>query len=229
VLGAAGAIVLLGALLWTLVAQRAVELDAGAVRAEWFEPAELPFGLELAEAHRLARGDRVLRLERRDAEPEPPRAEPPKPEEAPPGPGEGGGMRMFDWSKVPVGSPGTPPREVAILELPLADAAKDLASNFKGGQDLAGDWKSIPPSGGRRILERGKVAWGAFDAEYLIERELEAGGTFRDVLRVNLSREGDPRVLLARWTRGSPASVGPVRALLAALPPKAGEPRRMDG
>lgn len=218
VLGAAVALVLAGALVWTLVTQRAGAVDAAALKDEWFAPADLPFGLEIAEAHELARGDRVLRLARRDAEPEPPAA-PPIEAEPPPAPGEGGGPPPFDWSKAPVGERGTPPREVAILELPLADAAADLDAHFKGGQDLAGDWKSIPPQGGKRILERGKLPWGAFDAAYVIEREFERGGTFRDVLKINLSREGAPRVLLARWTRGAPASVERTKELLAALPP----------
>jgi hypothetical protein len=216
VLAIAAAIVLLGAAAWTLARQDAVELDAAALRAEWFAPAGLPFGFEPVEAHRLARGDRVLRLEREDAGPEPPRIELPEPEPE----SEPRKPAPFDWSKVPIGEAGAPPREVAILEPPLADAADDLASHFRGGQDLAGDWKSIPPEGGKRILERGELRWGAFDAAFVIERELERGGTFRDVLKVNLSRAGEPRVLLARWTRGLPASVARVEELLAALPPK---------
>src|SRR5688500_19066644 len=81
VLGAKAALVLLEALAWTLATQRSASVDAAALKDEWFQPAELPFGLEVAEAHELARGDRVLRLERRDAKPEPPLVPPKEGEE----------------------------------------------------------------------------------------------------------------------------------------------------
>src|SRR5688572_26080187 len=118
VLGVALALVALAGLAWVLATQRTGALDAREVHAQWFEPHDLPLGLELAEAQRLPRGDVVLRLALAGAEPEAPRIEPPA--EVPPDP------PPFDWSQVPVGSADTPPREVLIVELPLEEAAADL-------------------------------------------------------------------------------------------------------
>jgi len=214
-LGALGVAVLAGALVWTLrEAPRASEPQA-ALEA-WFEPRELPFGLRPVEAQQLVRGDTVLRLERADLAPEPPRAEPS------PSPATGAGedakdKPRFDWSKVDYGTPGAPPREVVIARLELEVARDELDKLFKGGEELRGDWGAIDSSGGKRILQRGLVAWGQLDCAWVHEREFESGGTFRDVVRVNLSSAGEPRVLIARFGRGVAGSIAPLEQLLAAL------------
>lgn len=210
-LGALGFAVLAGALVWTLrEAPRSSEPQA-AFEA-WFEPRELPFGLRPVEAQELVRGDTVLRLERADLAPEPPRAESSSESD------EGSKDKpRFDWSKVDYGTPGAPPREVAIVRLELDVARDELDKLFKGGEELRGDWAVIDSSGGKRIVQRGLVAWGQLDCAWAHERQFESGGTFRDVVRVNLSSAGEPRVLIARFGRGVAGSIAPVEQLLAAL------------
>jgi hypothetical protein len=217
VLGAVAALALLAGAAWWMAAPRAHSLDAPTTYAAWFEPRELPFGLRAAQAEKLARGDVLLRFEREGLEPEAPRVTPPEPAE-PPKPG-GGEMPQFDWSKVDWGTAGQPPREVVIASLPLTHAKADLDTLFKDGLEFRGDFGALHP-GAKRVLGHGVAPWGELDCPWVHEREFELGGTFRDVIRVNLSRGRDPRVLIARFGRGEPASIPPVEALLAALPSK---------
>lgn len=214
VLGACAVLLLAGVLVLTLVTQRTGSVDASERLAAWFDARELPAGLALAGAEVLPRGDVALRIELSPAPEEAPRVV--MTEEQPPE----GQREPFDWSKVPVGEPDTLPREVLVVELPLQYAAGELRGLFEEGQELRGDFKSIERSGGQRVLERGKLPWGSFAAPFAVVREFEAGGTFHDTLRVNLSREKSPRILLARWSRGLPASKKRAEELLAALRPK---------
>ncbi len=216
VLGAALVLALLAGTVWWMATSRAASLDATTTYAAWFEPRDLPFGLRAVQAEKLARGDVLLRFEREGLDPEPPRATPVETEK----PAEGGERPRFDWSKVDWGVPGEPPREVVIASLPVTHAKADLDALFKGGEEFRGDFGALQFGGGKRILRRGVVAWGELDCPWAHEREFESGGTFRDVVRVNLSRGRDPRVLIARFGRGKAASIEPVEALLAALPAK---------
>ncbi|MCC7015541.1 MAG: hypothetical protein IT454_23485 [Planctomycetes bacterium] len=206
------AIVALGGLAYTMARQSTHALDARATLARWFEPRDLPFGLALADASVLPRGDVCVRLAPAETPPEAERIEVPE--------AESGSPQEFDWSKVAIGAAGSAPREVLIVEMVLEGAAKELETLFEGGQNLNGDWASVPRNGARRVLERGKLPWGALAAPFVVEREFEKGGTFRDVLRVNLSSERTPRILIARWSRGFPASRERVEELLGALVPR---------
>ncbi|MFM7299219.1 MAG: hypothetical protein ACKO4Q_18585 [Planctomycetota bacterium] len=210
---AALALASLAALGWVLATQETRPLDGQATLEAWFDARELPDGLAVTEASVLPRGDRAIVLARADAGEEPSR------NEAPEGGGESN-WAPFDWSKVASGPAGSAPREVLIAELQLEHASAELEQLFERGEDLRGDWLSVPRSGGRRVLERGKLRWGPLEAPYVLERAFETGGTFRDTLRVNLTRERTPRILVARWNRGSPASQGPVQRVLDALAPK---------
>lgn len=211
VLVAAAALVVLGGAAWWMTISRARSLAPLEAFEARFEPRELPWGLRVVQAEQLSRGDVVLRLEREGLEPEPERAKPVEPSK----PGVDG--KRFDWSKVDYGAPGAPPREVVIAELPLEHAKADLDALFKGGFELRGDWSSISDSGGKRVLRRDLVDWGELECAVVHEREFESGGTFRDVVRVNLSQAGEPRVLLARFGRGVSGSIEPVQALLEVL------------
>ncbi len=214
VLGALGAVVVLIASLWWMANPRAHSLDPRAAFEERFEPRELPAGWRVAQAEQLARGDVVLVLEREGLTPEPPKAEAPKRV-------EGAESPRLDWSRVEWGAPGAAPREVAIVDLSLQSARSDLERLVRGGFEFDGQWNSIPLDGGKRILRRDLLAWREFACAAVLEREFEAGGTFRDVVRVNLSRPGQPRLVTARFGRGVTGSFEPVAELLAALEPRA--------
>ncbi len=210
VLACTAGFVLLAGAVGLLATQSTRAANPQATLERWFEVGELPAGLELVEAHVLARGDVVVLIKHEGEGEEAPRNTPE----------EGKDFEPFDWSTVPVGAAGTAPREAIVAEIPLEHARAELQQLFEFGQDLGGDWKSVPRSGGKRVLERGRLDWGELAAPYVLEREFENGGTFRDTLRVNLSSTTEARILVARWNRGFPASREPVQALIAALRPR---------
>jgi hypothetical protein len=221
------------AFLWR---QSVAPIDGSALLAEAFEFGELPYGLEVEAASRLATGERVVALTNPDAT-EPERApgaeddadeasdEPdaasgaattePDPD-APAGSPE---MEPYDWSTLAIGPAGTPPIRAFVVWYPLASARAELDRQFRWipWRDL----RDFHADGGRMPLERDVDDWSGYEAVYVLERELERGGTFRDWLRVNLTFDNEARVLIARWARGSPASKASVRELLAALAPRA--------
>jgi hypothetical protein len=215
VLGAIAVLALAAWLAWVVADHRTRSVDAAETLAAWFEPRELPFGFAAREAAVEPRGDEVLVLAAPSAAPEPPRVEPPKRD-----PSKKLGEDRFDWAKVPVGERDQPPLEAALVRLPHAIAVRELEGLMKGAPELRGDFDSVPPQGGRRTIDRGKLAWREFDCDFVHEREFEPGGTFRDTLRANLTQPGAPMMFLARWPRGTPASVRRAEELLAALVPR---------
>jgi hypothetical protein len=204
---------LLGVAVWLLGTQTTRSLDGAEQLRRWFSLDELPAGVRIAEACSLPRGDVVVRFGWDDAGEEAPRIDPPEiPTDSM--------FDPYDWSKAPSAPAGSAPREVLVVELPLDRASAELRELFDGGTDLRGDWLSVPRSGGRRVLARGRVDWAALAAPYVMEREFEAGGTYCDTLRVNLTVERQPRILIARWSRGVPGSTEVVRPLLSSLSPR---------
>lgn len=213
VLGFATAAVVLGVLVWVIATQRTRAVDAHERLSAWFDVKALPFGLEPVEAAVMPRGDELLRLSNPNAPAETPRntVEPPK---------EGEPRKPIDWAKIPTGAEGSAPIEVVITRIPLAAAPSELRALLHEGQDLRGDFKSIGDQGGQRVIERGELPWSGFNSDFAYVREFEPGGTFRDSMRVNLSRKDEPCVLLARWPRGVPASKPRAEELLSALVPR---------
>jgi hypothetical protein len=223
VLGAGAVIVIALATGLSILGRRARVLDPAQTFAGWFEPAALPFDLQPIAAARQADGEVLLRLADPAAapEPEPPKVDlPPKDAKGPPA--------RFDWSAIAIGPEGTPPSEGVLVTWPEAAARKQLESLFsvraagtseslreqsRGLDPLAG----LGPEGGRLVLASGRLDWGEFEAPYVHERKFEPGGTFVDMLRVNLGREREALVLFLRWPRGSPASTERTAELLAAL------------
>jgi hypothetical protein len=208
-----------------VVAQRARSLEPGTLFERWFEPAELPFDLVPVEAARQPGGETLLRLSDPDAPPEAPRTPPAR--GAPPAP--------VDWAALETGPEGTPPTEALLVTWPLRVAERQLDSLFSasgrpmpGGGGRGGRWgpsgggggdplSGLGSQGGRRVLERGALPWGRLEAPYVLERSFEAGGTFVDTLRANLSTAREPLVLFLRWPRGLPASTERATELLATL------------
>lgn len=225
VLGAGAVIVIALATGLSILGKRARVLDPQQTFAGWFEPTELPFGLRPLEAARQADGEVLLRLADPASEPEP-EPEPPKVQPAPES--SKGAAPRFDWSAIAIGPEGSPPSEGMLVTWPLAAARAQLESLFsvraagtsenlreqsRGLDPLAG----LGPEGGRRVLASGRLEWGEFEAPYVQERKFEAGGTFIDTLRINLSGEREALVLFLRWPRGSPASQERAEELLASL------------
>lgn len=213
VLGIAFALSVLVGVIGALWLGRSRAVDARETFGAWFETSGLPFGFVPVESAQLVGGDSVLRLVREGfVEPErkPPTAEKVKP--------KGGSFVPFDWSKIELRPPGDDPCEAYVVRYPFEAAPPRLKQLFEvraqGGPGM------LPPSGGRVVLDRGELVWREWSAPYVLEREYEAGGTARDVIRVNLTREKTAQVCFVRFPRGSAGSRKKVEELLAALTPR---------
>jgi hypothetical protein len=224
VLGVGAVILVVLATGLSLLSRRTRALDPEATLASWFEPAELPFGLQPVAAARQADGEVLLRLADPAVAPEPEPIAPKKAEK----PAPGAPPPRFDWSAIQVGAADTPPSEGYFVTWPLAAARGRLAGLFEQGGPPPEMGQSEPvravdplaglgPDGGRRVIGSGRIPWGEFEAPFVHERTFEAGGTFVDTLRLNLSSEREALVLFLRWPRGLPASQARAEELLAAL------------
>lgn len=213
VLGIAFALFVFVGLIGALWIGRSRAVDARETFGAWFEASALPFGFVPVESAELAGGDSVLRFVREDfVEPE---RKTPTEATAPP---KAGSFTPFDWTKIEIRPPGDDPCEAFVVRYPFEAAPARLKQLFdvraQGGPGM------LPPSGGRAVLDRGELTWHAWSAPYVLEREYEAGGTSRDVVRVNLTREKTAQVCFVRFPRGSAGSRKKVEELLASLTPR---------
>lgn len=240
--GVALGLALLGLLTWSLFTKafgRRAEAAESAL-ADWLEIDTLPFDLEPDSALRRG-GELLVTWVDRDAPPEAKRIEPPKPpkeskkskasKESKTG-DQHGPSHEFDWSAIAVGPEGTPPVEVlvvrygkgaeerieALFEAPMSMEGGGGMDGMGGGEPVV-MLTQVGPEGGRVAMDRGRMLWGEWEVSFVHERELEQGGTFRDVIRANLSLPNRPLVVYARWPRGLPASEERMVELLAALRP----------
>jgi hypothetical protein len=231
VIGVAFGLALIAALVLLVLGRTARPIDGHALVAASFDLGELPFGLQITGASELTGGERVVRLEvpgaeepeRRAPEPAPGDATGDAPADAPAdatgdATGDMDDAQRFDWSKVEEGPPGTPPIRAFLIWYPAGSGERALARQFRDvvWQDL----RDFGVKGGRMMTAKGTLDWAGYDAGYVVERELEQGGTFRDWMRVNLSVGGKACVLVARWARGSPCARERVEELLGRLGPR---------
>ena len=217
-----GLLLLLG-LVSMMVAQKTRLADGERLFAEWFEPCVLPFDLEVAGATVEMRGEQVILLTRPDLPEEAAKAERPERERGAKDeqPDEQPEDESFDWSAIESGPEGTPPREVVLLAYPAELAGSELEQLFGFSSEEEGEVEitDVDSGGGRVMMDRGRLDWGSYSTLYVHDRELEWGGTFRDVVRVNLTLQGQPRVMFVLWERGFPASLERVSELLEVLVP----------
>ncbi len=229
-----GLLMILG-LFASLATKRARSLDAAELFASWFEPSELPFHLVPLEAAEQPGGERMLHLADPDAPLEVPAVHvAPRPTEV------AVSSKPIEWAKIPVGEAGTPPTHGLLLTWPPSGAKSRLEGMFGSGPAMEGEGQGmgrgmpmlsaaqdpragLGPAGGRRVIERGRLDWGRFEAPYALERHFEPGGTLIDTLRVNLSTEREALVLFLRWPRGLPGSKERAEEFLSHLRRK-GEP-----
>lgn len=173
----------------------------------------------MRDAARLMGGEEVVQLVNGGAGEERPRSEPQKQDPA----GTRGeaeasssGPGRVDWAKVEQGPVEQPPRTLTLVRYPEERAAAERRRLFSEKLTL-GSLDEIGPEGGRMVLELGTLDLAGWTPAFVQEREFEAGGTFRDVVRVDLTRAGDVVVLNAVWSRSEPFSRSALKGLLASL------------
>ena len=181
----------------------------------WIEAANMPFGLEPTGATRSKRALFATFTSPAAAD------EAPKPESPTGSAGSKPEGEPFDWSAVPVGATGHAPIELLVARygqggLEWVEQLFEPPSRERGERV---EVEAFDSNGGTATMDRGRLRWGAYDVAFVHERHLEPGGTFRDVVRCNLSLPGRPLVVYARWPRGFPASKERLGEVLAALRP----------
>jgi hypothetical protein len=190
-------------------------VDGEALLEEWFEFDELPYELEVAEGVRT--DVLTVVLANPNAPSEAARADLPEAKDE-------DEDKNYDWLGIPMGAAGTDPVEAVVTHYPDAGKAiqtlERLFGRPRGDRNEEPDVLSVGSHGGRATLDRGRMPWGDYSVLFVHERELERGGTFRDLVRVNLTFPGRAFVVSARWPRGFPGSKEKMEALIATLRPR---------
>ncbi len=221
---ALGLLVLIG-VVGAIILVKTKSVDARELFTKWFGESALPFDFAPREAALLATGEEVVRLAPEVAVVEPALKTPPP---APSQPwyasffgdnaASGDAASKFDWTKLDARPAGDAPCEAMLVHYPAEGSPAQLDQLFVIKEKR--DPKTIGPGGGRAVLDQGDLPWGTWSSRYVLEREFEAGGTFRDVIRVNLARPKDAKVLFVRFPRGSTGSTARVSELLGVLTPR---------
>lgn len=221
VLGIAFGLFLLVGLATYLWLPRSEPRDGTALLSAWFaSPPGAPF--EVRDAGKLMGGQEVVQLVDASAAPEAPRRETAEKEKAQPG-----AESRVDWARVEKGPAERPPRTLTFVRTPGGQARSERARLFSERLAL-GRVDDLGPQGGRIVLELGTLSLEGWSPAYVIERDFEAGGTFRDVARVDLTRaaapgvttEPDFLVLNAIWSRSEPCSKRVLESLVGSLGPR---------
>jgi len=120
---------------------------------------------------------------------------------------------------------GTPPSKLFLVCYPRERSKEVLAKLLarqmeeKNDEDEDDDEEGKSHEDWQLTIEAGRVPWGAFDADYVLEREYLESDHFEDVVRVNLTRDEQCWVLFAVWPRDYRGSLEPIQQLLRALLP----------
>lgn len=202
VLGVLLGLALLAAALGLAGASGGGPLDPDPLVASTFRGGALPAGYSVAEASRLPSGERVLRLVREGAE----------------------------------GS--AAPEELVLVRFPSLRKAAGLFRDDGGGggpsrgggpdgaqRKASADvqrWTKDPSFAFHLEIERGRVAWDRWQADFRVERAYREGGGTQELTSVNLAQEERPLVLFARWPEASGHAQAELERLLgsiAMLPP----------
>lgn len=172
-------------------------IDGRAKMTSVFGVADLPFGLQVASATKMSSAGALVVYEVPGAPPEIARVET-KPVE------KGTDVPRTDWSKVAIPESSGPPRQASFLFVPGErgrGVLEEMIRNVRGA-----DRGMLGPEGGTVLVDRGRMDFRGWDSDWIHMRTYEAGGTFRDAMRISLSTPDDPCVLTATWPRGVPAS-----------------------
>ena len=204
------------ALLWL---PRTEARDGAKLLAAWIGMHQLPPEFQIRDAAKLIGGEEIVQLVRVAAAPE--REPQPK------------GARV-DWSKVIQGAADQLPRAMLFVSYPKERGASELERLFPE-KLVVGKLENVGVRGGKLVLEIGSLWPGESTTSYIVERNFELGGTFKDVVRVNLtdvsngliahtasarpeiaakSEFSGGLVLHAEWSRSEPFSKNRLQSLL---------------
>ena len=183
-----------------------------------FGPEAAPLGWPLHSATRLADGREIYLYRDPDAAPplalpEDPPA-PPKPPEGSQGSsgggrkgrgGRGGGgdwqRDKKKWTRLAFGEANQPPREVALVKLPIGRAEEELRRMFQGLEYR--DLEDVGDDGGDVPVDAGRFDWSIYEAPFIRVRHLreedDERATFHETIRINLTLGRDPWMAILVW------------------------------
>ncbi len=208
VLGIALCILVLGSVVAWICLPKGEARDGAKLFESWFGSSAMPADFRIAEARRLMGGEEVLRLLRSNATPE--REKRKALAEA-----KGNDARI-DWARLEKGASDQFPLSILIVAYPKERAKDELGRLFFEKRQI-GQLNEVGNMGGRMLLEVGTIPWGDQLAAFVVEREFESGGTFRDVARINLSKTDEALIASAGWARSEPFSKNRLQTLLERL------------
>lgn len=211
VVGIALGLLILGSTVAWITLPKTEARDGAQLLAAWFGTAAVPEGYTIEDARKLIGGEEVVKLVDGEAPAERERAATPR---AP----QGAPEASVKWDRIEVGAGGTRPRWLMFVRFP-SDSGRSQLNRLFAAELQPGRIQDIGPEGGRMLLETGTLTWGELDPAFVLEREFERGGTFRDIVRVNMSSESNRLILHASWGRSLPFSKPRLQAVLDALKP----------
>lgn len=211
VIGIALGLLILGSTIAWITLPKTEPRDGAQLMEAWFGAGRMPQGYSLEDARKLMGGEEVVKLVDGEA--------PDERELAATGPEQqGSDEKQVEWDRIEIGESDTRPRWLMFVRYP-SDKGKSQVNRLFAADLKPGRIQDIGSQGGRMLLETGTLKWGDLDPAFVLEREFERGGTFRDIVRVNLSSASSPLILHASWGRSLPFAKARLQAVLDALKP----------
>jgi hypothetical protein len=212
VAGIAGGLLVIAAIFVWLWISRARDIDATEQLRGAFAVENVPAGWGVTLAQAIPAGlfdlhteQRIVRLARQGAAPDPDPA--PAPD------------AKFEWKKLPEAAPPGEPARLYFAWYDPSTGSKDVEGQLDSHRAVELGMLDGKKGGIVRV-DAGKLAWGAYDADFVQERLFDKG-SFRDALRINLSRPGQFCVLNVLWRWGEKGSRESAARVLALFPPPA--------
>jgi len=208
---AAGLMLIAGIFVWLWIS-RARDIDANEQFRGAFAVQGVPQGWSAVLSQAVPDGlfdlhteQRIVRLVREGAlvEPEPTPAPDAK----------------FEWKKLAEGAPQGEPARLYFAWYDPTSGSKDVERQLDSHRAVELGMLDEQKGGIVRV-DAGKLHWGEYDADFVHERLFEKG-SFRDALRLNLSRPGQFCVLNVLWKWGEKGSRESAAKVLALFPPPA--------
>jgi hypothetical protein len=123
----------------------------------------------------------------------------------------------FEWKKLPEAAPLGEPARLYFAWYDPSKGSKDVEGQLDSHRAVEIGMLDEKKGGIVRV-DAGKLTWGSYDADFVQERLFEKG-SFRDALRINLSRPGQFCVLNVLWKWGEKGSRDAAAKVLALFPP----------
>lgn len=208
--GIAVGLMVLSALVAVLIALRGGPIDGARELDAQFGAHALPFDLVLQSAREMPGGERMVVFESAGFAAESARI-------ALDASAHAASESRVDWAKIAIPAATSAPGRVVFLFLTADAPDAHFDAFFKNAK-----WREVgelESEGGLVPVDTHSIAWRGRDVDFVHERAFVPGGTFQDVMRVNLSLEKKPCVMWAAWPRDEAASRVEFEKILAALSP----------